>query len=67
MAIRLSALRISHDLLPRNINFLLLELILLQVEYTQGTCAEMNKDIQKVWRYPALQWHNVITQHPENQ
>jgi hypothetical protein len=25
----------------------------------------MNKDIQKVWRYAALQWHNVTTKHPE--
>jgi hypothetical protein len=27
---------------------------------------QMNKDIQKVWRYDALQWHNVATKHPEN-
>jgi hypothetical protein len=26
---------------------------------------QMNKDIQKVWRYAALQWHNVTTKHPE--
>jgi hypothetical protein len=28
---------------------------------------EINKNIQKVWRYAALQWHNVITKYPENQ
>jgi hypothetical protein len=27
----------------------------------------MNKGIQKVWCYAALQWHNVTTKHPENQ
>jgi hypothetical protein len=34
--------------------------------YASSAALQMNKDIQKVWRYDALQWHNVATKHPEN-
>jgi hypothetical protein len=35
--------------------------------YASSAVLQMNKAIQKVWRYAALQWHNVATNHPENQ
>jgi hypothetical protein len=35
--------------------------------YASSAVLQMNKDIQKVWRYAALQWHNVTAKHPENQ
>jgi hypothetical protein len=35
--------------------------------YASSAMLQMNKDIQKVWRYAALQWHNVTTKHPEYQ
>jgi hypothetical protein len=35
--------------------------------YASSAVLQMNKDIQKIWRYAALQWHNVTTKHPENQ
>jgi hypothetical protein len=35
--------------------------------YESSTVLQMNKDIQKVWRYVALQWHNVTTKYPEYQ
>jgi hypothetical protein len=34
--------------------------------YSFSAVLQMNKDIQKVWRYVALQWHNVTTKYPEN-
>jgi hypothetical protein len=39
MAVRLSALRTGHTLLPRNIIFLLLVLVLLEAESTPGPSA----------------------------
>jgi hypothetical protein len=35
--------------------------------YATFAVLQTNKDIQKVWHYVALQWHNVTTKHPENQ
>jgi hypothetical protein len=35
--------------------------------YASSAALQMNKDIQKVWRYAALQGHNVATKLPENQ
>jgi hypothetical protein len=35
--------------------------------YASSAELQMNKDIQKVWRYAAVQWHNVTIKHPENQ
>jgi hypothetical protein len=35
--------------------------------YESSAVLQMNKDIQKLWRYAALQWHNVTTKLPENQ
>jgi hypothetical protein len=35
--------------------------------YASTHVLQMNKDIQKVWRYAALQWHNITTKHPEYQ
>jgi hypothetical protein len=34
--------------------------------YASSAVLQMNKDIQKVWRYAALQWHNVTTKHTGN-
>jgi hypothetical protein len=31
--------------------------------YASSAVLQMNKDIQRVWRYVALQWHNVTTIH----
>jgi hypothetical protein len=31
--------------------------------YAFSAVLQMNKDIQKVWRYAANQWHDVITKH----
>jgi hypothetical protein len=41
-------------------------------DLTSQVCAssavfQINKNIQKVWRYAALQWHNVTANYPENQ
>jgi hypothetical protein len=33
--------------------------------YASSAVLHMNKGIQKLWRYAALQWHNVTTKHPE--
>jgi hypothetical protein len=38
-----------------------------QLEASPSAVFQINKGIQKVWRYAALQWHNVTTKHPENQ
>jgi hypothetical protein len=35
--------------------------------YASSAVLQINKDIQKVWHYAAIQWHNVTTKHPENQ
>jgi hypothetical protein len=35
--------------------------------YASSAVLQMNKDIQKVWRYVALQWHNVTTKRPKYQ
>jgi hypothetical protein len=54
MAVRLSALRTSRDLLPRNIHFL--RLLLLQIEYTPVPCTE--------WRIMQIE-HLFTTKGPE--
>jgi hypothetical protein len=36
----------------------------LQV-YASSAVLQMNKDIQKVWRYATLEWHNITTKDPE--
>jgi hypothetical protein len=33
--------------------------------YASSIVLQMSKDIQKEWRFAALQWHNVTTKHPE--
>jgi hypothetical protein len=34
--------------------------------YASSAVLQINTDIQKVWRYDSLQWHNVTIKHPEN-
>jgi hypothetical protein len=40
--------------------------VLISQVYASSAMLQMH-DIQKVWRYAALQWHSVTTKHPENQ
>jgi hypothetical protein len=60
----------SEVLLVPNILGLLLYLVhgaLTSQVYASSAVLQMNKDIQKLWHYAALQWHKVTTKYPEYQ
>jgi hypothetical protein len=62
MLINFDVLLVPNILVP----FLYFEIVALTSQfYAFSAVLQMNKDIQKVWRYDALQWHNVTTELPE--